>query len=293
MFGYVRPLKGELKVVEFESFKATYCGLCHTLGKRYGFFARFVLNYDLAFFAAAAEGLQGGVTYKHRRCIASPFRKNCTACMSAASELAADITVILTYWKMDDATRDGGFFKRLGAKIVKLGFGLYYKKAKRLRNGLCSLVGDSIRELSVLEGENCASIDRVADTFARILEHAALAAEDDIITAEECTAFSRMFYHIGRWIYIVDACDDLAEDAKSGDYNPVALRYKLDGKLDGEPAEEVKRTLAYSLDAAFLEYKKLDFGSRAGFIENVLGLGLDSVADAVFDGKWRKKDKPD
>ena len=36
MYGYVRPVKGELKISEFERFRGVYCGLCHELARRYG-----------------------------------------------------------------------------------------------------------------------------------------------------------------------------------------------------------------------------------------------------------------
>ena len=47
MYGYIRPLKAELKVREYEAYHAMYCGLCRTLGRRYGFAARFLVSYDL------------------------------------------------------------------------------------------------------------------------------------------------------------------------------------------------------------------------------------------------------
>ncbi len=56
MFGYVRPLKGDLRVREYESFKAVFCGLCHSLSKNCGFAARFIVNYDLAFMAVLLSG---------------------------------------------------------------------------------------------------------------------------------------------------------------------------------------------------------------------------------------------
>ena len=39
MYGYVRPCKPELRIKEWERYQAAYCGLCHTLKKRYGLLA--------------------------------------------------------------------------------------------------------------------------------------------------------------------------------------------------------------------------------------------------------------
>jgi len=72
MFGYIRPPLGELAQEETERFRAAYCGLCHTLGQRYGFGARFILNYDFTFLAILL-----GAEQKHcfacHSCAVKPF----------------------------------------------------------------------------------------------------------------------------------------------------------------------------------------------------------------------------
>lgn len=49
MFGYVRPSVRDLPEEELDRFRAMYCGLCHTLSRRYGQAARFILNYDFTY----------------------------------------------------------------------------------------------------------------------------------------------------------------------------------------------------------------------------------------------------
>ncbi len=50
MFGYVTPCKMELKIKEYEKFRAYYCGLCKTIKKDYGELPRVTINYDMTFF---------------------------------------------------------------------------------------------------------------------------------------------------------------------------------------------------------------------------------------------------
>ena len=38
MFGYVKPVVGELLVKEHEFYKATYCGICRAMKKHTGLF---------------------------------------------------------------------------------------------------------------------------------------------------------------------------------------------------------------------------------------------------------------
>jgi len=296
MFGYVRPLKGELKVVEYEAFRSVYCGLCHTLGRRYGLPARFVLNYDLTFFAAVIAAVEGGMNFEHRRCIASPFRKKCTARVSPSLELAADVTVLLTYHRLDDEARDRSGARRIGACVLRLLMRPFYRHACRLQPELSRKIKRAIGALTELEDGCIPSIDRTADAFASILSDAAGEAETDGKTRR---ILQTMFYHIGRWIYIVDACDDFEKDQASGSYNPIAYRYGLreDGRmcrlLPETIKEEIRTTLTHSLAAAASAFELLSFGRFEGLVANVIYHGLYAVTEAVLNGTWQQRRKAD
>ena len=41
MFGFIRPVKPELRVKEADRFQQVYCGLCHAIRARYGRFYTF------------------------------------------------------------------------------------------------------------------------------------------------------------------------------------------------------------------------------------------------------------
>ena len=51
MFGYIAPLKSELKVREYEVYNAYYCAICHAVKRRYGELPRLLLSYDAVFVA--------------------------------------------------------------------------------------------------------------------------------------------------------------------------------------------------------------------------------------------------
>ena len=101
MFGYVRPSVRDLPEEELDRFRAMYCGLCHTLSRRYGQAARFILNYDFTYLAIllsdGTAGAQGA-----GRCYTSPIKKRPFLEPTAAMELAADESVILAYWQLRD-----------------------------------------------------------------------------------------------------------------------------------------------------------------------------------------------
>jgi hypothetical protein len=57
MLGYVTPEKGELKLREFEIYGAYSCGICRSVGARYGSLPRLLLYYDFVFLAMLLSSL--------------------------------------------------------------------------------------------------------------------------------------------------------------------------------------------------------------------------------------------
>ena len=291
MFGYVRPLKGELKVSEYELFKAVYCGLCHSLGRRYGLPARFVLSYDLTFFAAVLQAVEGKTDICRRRCIASPFIRRNTACPSASADLAADLTVLLTYFRLEDQVRDSKGFARISAFLRKLVMKPFFKRARRLRPRLSERIEGSICSLTRLEEERTTSIDRPADAFASILSYA---VEEAVTDEKTCRILRTMFYHIGRWIYIIDACDDYQSDIANDQYNPIACRYGVnDDVLPQDIKDEIRTTLSHSMAAAASAFELMDWDLWEGLVANIIYRGLNAVTTEVLSGTWQRRRKAD
>lgn len=276
MFGYVLPVKSELKVRELEHYQGAYCGLCHTLGKEYGFHTRFLLNYDFAFLAMVLAPSDDIISLKKKRCIACPMRGKKVCRPSASSKLAAEASIILTYWKLRDNVMDDSFLKGLGSRVLSGLLHSAYKKAAKVQPDFDLLVRECLDELRELEESNSPSLDRTADTFARIL--AGISSHDP--------AESQMLYHLGRWIYLVDAWDDIPEDLASGSYNPMLSRFTGDPVTE---TEYVRTTLKHSTNLALSAYQLKEPGPWAGVILNILCLGLPNVEEAVFSGKWRNK----
>ena len=107
---------------------------------------------------------------------------------------------------------DHGFFGGLKYRLAALLLRRSYRKAARLRPDFDRLVQSCLGELTALEQENCPSIDRPADTFARLLAGAAGEEPDPV----RRRVLAQLLYHLGRWIYLTDAADDLAKDQRSG-----------------------------------------------------------------------------
>ena len=218
--------------------------------------------------------------------MSSPVRKQAYQPASPALELAADESVILAWWQLRDGVADHGFWKGTGyraASRVLLGA---YRRAAELRPDFDRHVRDCLDELSALEAERCPSMDRAADTFARILQSAAATVDDPV----RRRVLEQMFYHLGRWIYLVDAADDLREDAAAGRYNPVALRYGLtDGKWTEESRQAFAKTLDQSVHMIATAFELWDFGVWRPLLENTVYTALFAVGRAVLEGTFRRR----
>jgi len=236
-----------------------------------------LLNFDFTFLALLLWEPEDRFTPCRGRCHANPLRKRPMCPDSGALELAADESVVLAWWKLRDSVQDEGFWKGLPARALSRVLKPAYKKAARRRPAFDEAVRGCLGELAVLERENCPSLDRAADTFARLLRSAAPpeGARGRIL--------SQLLYHLGRWIYLADARDDLAEDRRSGRYNPVAVRYGPEGD-DAALALTMDRSLEQMGAALQLG----EFGCRKPLLENIVYLGLPLVQRAVFDGSWNE-----
>ena len=140
-------------------------------------------------------------------------------------------------------------------------------------------------ELARLEGERCPSMDRAADAFAALLAGAAEEEPDPV----RRRVLEQLLYHLGRWIYLVDAADDLKKDVKSGSYNPLVYRFHAEGgTLTAEDRAALAATLDSSVRTMAAAFELADFGPWRAIIESVVYEGLYAVGAAVLNGTFRK-----
>ena len=285
MFGYIRPLKGELKVRQYEDYRSLYCGMCHTLARRCGPAARWTVNYDFTFLAMLLWEAETPVCHMHRRCMVSPFRKKrCCSTQAASLETAADYSLILSWWQLQDAKRDSGFLKSLAARLGLLALAFPYRRAAKRAASFETVVKQRLQELSDLERARCDSIDQPADCFADILR----AAAADAPTEEKRRILEQLLYHTGRVIYLLDAVDDIADDIKTDNYNPLRYRFSLEGDtLSEEQKQQLRLTLQHSLNCMSASFQLLETTPWSAIVENILYLGIPTVAEQVLAGVWR------
>lgn len=287
MFGYVRPNKAELLVKEYAQYKAAYCQLCKALGKEYGGLARFALSYDCAFYALLALSVAGSKVEECRgRCVCNPL-KPCAYLASAGDEYerAAALCVLLTYHKLRDDLTDQGFFQSLGSRLLIPLARPKAKKAGRRYPAMAEAVEKAMEEQSRAEAAGD-GVDQCAEPTASLLGtlFAELAGAED----RQKPALERFGYFLGRWVYIMDAADDLGEDLKSGGFNPFVKKLGLEGKRELTPEEredaELRCNEVLNATAAqlVLAANLLELRNFGPIIRNVAEKGLAQIQREIL-----------
>ncbi len=284
MFGYVRIHKPTITMGEYELYQGVYCTLCRRLGKRYGLSARMALSYDLTFLALLQMALSDEkACFTPGRCSFNPTKKCLNCATTVPIDRAADISALLTYHKLRDTVADEGFFKKLGAWLLMPLAAHHRKKAIKRYPAADARIAAMMTAQAALEAEGCASIDRAAEPFALLLQWllAETAADD-----RQRLVLERLGYCLGRWVYLIDAVDDMVEDKTKSNYNPYILYRNIQNDEDIPPAKNYARlTLNACLAECVAAYNLLEVRRFDGILRNILEQGMPRAQQRVITGE--------
>lgn len=299
MFGYVRPFKSELLVRQYDQYKAAYCQLCRALKQHYGWFASFTLSYDCTFYALLMLSTrEAKLSLHHGRCVMNPL-KRCDFLESdgEAYHKAAALSVLLTYHKLRDNLEDDSFWKSFGSRVF---LPFVSRKAKRAAKEYPFLAQEAQK---AMEGQREAEqsgggVDACAEPTANLLS--ALFGELSC-DKMQAVALERFGYFLGRWVYLMDAADDLMDDLKEGAFNPFIPRLGLSGKteLSCEERKAADEAMNQALNATaaqmLLAFQLIDTQNFGPILENVVEKGLPEIQREILFLyiRERKKRRPE
>lgn len=269
MFGYVKACKPELKIKEYETYKAVYCSLCKKLGKSYGLLSRFTLSYDFTFLALLNMSLKDGCDgFERKRCAFNPLKK-CNYCKNLdAIDMPAAAAMIMLYYKILDNIADERGFKKVTYWCLKPIFSRAHKKAAKNYPQIEAAVSEYIAAQNALEKANCTSIDEAADPTAKVMEKILMLCSE---TQMQKRVLQRIGYCLGRYIYLLDASIDLPEDIKKGSYN--VLKNIDDDNIN----DRIKKQLYFCVNEAAKAFELLDIKKYKTILGNIIYLGLEET----------------
>lgn len=281
MFGYIKPLKPEMKIKEFDTYQAVYCGLCRQLGSSFGPAARLTLSYDFAFLSMLSMALQEETPcFARRRCFVNPLKKRFCCSCGSSSRLSGSTAMIMLYYKVRDNLHDSGPAGRLLAVLALPFAARARKKAAREYPQVEEAVSRCMQLQARVEASGTPLVDEAAEPSALALSAVLRILSDDPVQKR---VLERLGYLLGRWVYCVDALDDLEEDLKSGNYNPFLKAWGLSGKspLPAGCLEEAVASLYATTAEIAASYELLSLYRYKPILDNVIYLGLKNSIDII------------
>lgn len=304
MFGYIRVYKPQLRICEYETYRSVYCTLCRYLGSTMGLPSRLLLNYDYTFMTMLMLALgEEKPCFSTGRCVVNPLKKcgNCTTNEEAFAYTSA-LTAMMFYYKLKDNIRDSGAGKRMLWRTLSPYASHVRKKALRLYPEEDALVAAYLNRQFEAETKAVQSgevlIDELCQPTADVI--AAFAAK--LSRKESDQVILRHFgYFLGRWIYLIDALDDLNDDLKDGSFNPLALQFGLTAEDAAARSERWEQARVFGNDSlnmsaaeAVKYYELLDLGDFKPITDNIMYLGIaEAQRSALFPPAKKRRRRSD
>lgn len=267
MFGYVTVCEPELKVKDLKKYRAYYCGLCRTLKEDYGFMGQMTLTYDMTFAVILLSSLYETTTkHEEHRCKVHPAKRQ-HMLRNEITSYAAAMNVLLAYYHMEDDWQDDRKVSSLMTKSLIQG------KAKKIIEKYprqSEIIRKSLKELGECEHENSMDIDRAAGCFGRLMAELFVWKED----IWEKT-LRKMGFYLGKFIYLMDAYEDLPEDRKKNRYNPLK---ELAKRPDYEA--QMEQILRMMIAESTVRFEQLPCLVDVDILRNIL-----------YDGVWNHYNK--
>ncbi|CAH2211985.1 DUF5685 family protein [Tepidibacter aestuarii] len=262
MFGYVRINKMELKIKEYYKYRGYYCGLCKYLKENFGEISRLSLNYDVTFLITLLSSIyksENSITKE--RCLVKPMNKNLRI-VNDITEYGANMNIILTHNKLKDNIDDD---KRIKDYLLFYMHKSVYKKINNTYRQKSEFIQNKLKELSELEKDNTMNIDKTSNIFGDIMREVFHYKDD-----EYTYILGNIGFNIGKYIYILDAYEDLDDDFKLGRYNPF-MNY-IDNKE--ELKNKVENIILLILSFIEEDIMKLELSDNKGIVENIIYSGM-------------------
>ena len=277
MFGYVAVNKEELKIKEWNRYRAYYCGLCHSLKEVAGTKARLTLSYDMTFLTMLLDDLYDCEKEEGScRCAAHPVKKHAFA-KSEASLYAAKMNLLLCYDNLLDDWRDErNAASAMAAATIRKARMRIAKEYPRQTKA----VEQYIEKLHACEEKRETNLDAAAGLTGEMLAELFCWKED-----EWQKDLRGLGFYLGKFVYLMDAFEDMEKDQKRGNYNPFLLSR---GKVKNEDLAEHSLNMMAAGAAEYFE--RLPLVENVEILRNILYAGIWGKYEAI-KAKREKEEK--
>lgn len=267
MFGYIGADADKLGKEDKERYRQAYCGLCNRLQAKYGGAGQMTLTYDMTFLSILLSSLYNSEESNgSRRCARHPMASH-RYWETTCTEYAADMNILLAYYKNIDDWNDD---QSLVAKSMAARLKPYIGKIEEDWPRQCEAVERRLRELAKMERRNELNPDLPANCFGNLMAELFVMEEDRF-----SDTLRRMGAALGRFIYLLDACNDLKSDIKKQRYNPLIAQLDTD----------FTPILTLMMGECTAEFEKLPVESDINILRNILYSGVWTMRKSKKEGE--------
>jgi len=279
LFGYIAPVLNALSEEQQQAYRAAYCGVCHALSRKTGAAGRITLSNDMTFLALLLTSLYEPEEEACRgRCAVHPLAPR-PFVRSAMVDYAADMNLLLTYYKCQDQWADDhALAGRAGLRWLK-------PTLERLEAAWprqSRVVAESLAALWAEEKQPLPSPDRLCNLSGEMLGEVFVPDEKDLWAAE----LRELGRGLGRFVFWMDAWEDYDADRKRHRFNP------LTGFHDREDYEAFcLDTLEMFIGEAAAHFEVLPLEKHLALLRNVLYSGAWQRYTLLNEKKERGKSR--
>ncbi len=149
----------------------------------------------------------------------------------------------------------------------------YARKIKR--------IGSLMQELSACEKKAETDIDKMAGLFGQVMAEIVAYKSD-----EWYDNLHRLGFFLGKFIYLLDAYEDIEEDLRKGNYNPLITLYE-----HSDFEEECRSILTMMMAQCCKEFEKLPILENVDILRNILYSGVWTKYEIVKEKRKKKDNK--
>lgn len=266
MFGYINVNSQELSEENKRIYESYYCGLCRGLRQFCGKKGQMLLNYDMTFLVVLLTGLYEPKTVQEDfTCAIHPIKRRCYRA-NAVQNYAAQMNVLLAYYNLvDDWKDERSYTRKTFAVMLKKD----YERVEKAYPRQTEAVENYIAKLAEYEKNKETNIDLVAGLTGEMLGEIFAWRED-----EWYDELKTLGFYMRKFIYLMDAYEDLESDIRKDSYNP--LRF-----LETEDAQEFETLCRLMMTSMISECAK-------SFERLPILLHADILRNILYSGVWSK-----
>lgn len=277
MFGYIRIDKYELKYKQFIEYKKMYCSLCNSLKDNLGVRGCMLTSYDATLFLTIFDSIEVERQEYKLSCPINPFKKVSKNIFisKTAMKYTAFLSAYYAYIKLNDDIKDEGK-RKYKRQLKHLENNSKFKILYKIDDGLLNTLNKKVTEYYKMEKQKVSDFDDLSNKMGELFGEAFTGyLKFSNVVLDENVLYN-IGFNIGKWIYIADAFDDLENDIKKQQFNPILFMTDYNLLNNEELSNKILFISKCLTQNVYYELSKLRILRNKEIIHNILIYGMNN-----------------